>query len=38
MPRVVHFEIQADDPEKAIAFYRELLGWQFSKWDGPREY
>jgi predicted enzyme related to lactoylglutathione lyase len=25
---VVHFEIPADDPERAAAFYRELFGWE----------
>lgn len=28
MGRVVHFEIPADDPERAVRFYRELFGWQ----------
>lgn len=27
--RVVHFEIQADDPERAMAFYSASLGWLF---------
>ena len=26
--KVVHFEIPADDPERAQAFYREAFGWQ----------
>ena len=38
MSRVVHFEIHADEPERAIRFYEELLGWNFSKWDGPMDY
>jgi predicted enzyme related to lactoylglutathione lyase len=38
MPRVVHFEIYAEDPERAVRFYREVLGWQFQKWDGPVDY
>ncbi|MBX7105039.1 MAG: VOC family protein [Gemmataceae bacterium] len=38
MPRVVHFEIHAADPQRAIKFYSELLGWQFSSWGGPQEY
>jgi predicted enzyme related to lactoylglutathione lyase len=38
MPRVVHFEIAADDPERAVAFYRSVFGWQIEKWDGPMEY
>ena len=31
---VVHFEIPADDPERAAAFYRELFGWEIQKWGG----
>jgi uncharacterized protein len=38
MPRPVHFEIQAADPGRAIAFYTALFGWTFSKWDGPADY
>ena len=32
---VVHFEIPADDPERAAKFYRELFGWEISKWGEP---
>jgi uncharacterized protein len=38
MPRPIHFEIQADDPARAIAFYSAVLGWSFQKWDGPMPY
>jgi predicted enzyme related to lactoylglutathione lyase len=38
MPRVVHFEITADQPERAIDFYKNIFGWKISKWDGPLEY
>jgi uncharacterized protein len=38
MPRVVHFEISADDPARASAFYSNVFGWKFDKWDGPMEY
>ncbi len=34
MPRVVHFEIHADDPERASKFYAALLGWEFTSWGG----
>jgi len=34
MPRPVHFEIQAEQPERAIKFYRELFGWEFNQWEG----
>jgi len=32
MPRPIHFEIQADNTERAIKFYRDLFGWEFSQW------
>lgn len=34
MNRVVHFEIQAEDPERAAQFYREVFGWTIEKWEG----
>lgn len=38
MARVVHFEIPADDPERAINFYSNVLDWQIQKWEGPTDY
>jgi predicted enzyme related to lactoylglutathione lyase len=38
MARVVHFEIPADDPERAIKFYEKVFGWKIEKWEGPIEY
>jgi len=38
MPRVIHFEIDAKKPEKAIKFYEKVFGWKFEKWKGPIEY
>ncbi len=38
MARVGHFEIHADDPNRAINFYQNAFNWQFSKWDGPQDY
>jgi predicted enzyme related to lactoylglutathione lyase len=38
MPRVVHFEIPADDPERAIEFYKKAFGWKVDKWEGPFDY
>jgi predicted enzyme related to lactoylglutathione lyase len=35
MNRVVHFEIQAADPERAAKFYRELFGWDIKEWVVP---
>lgn len=32
MPKVVHFEIPADDPQRALAFYQKAFGWTFEKW------
>jgi hypothetical protein len=32
MSRVVHFEIQADDPERAKSFYAAAFGWTFEDW------
>ena len=32
MNRVVHFEIQADDVERAAKFYRDVFGWTIEKW------
>ncbi|QGF23734.1 VOC family protein [Raineyella fluvialis] len=33
--RPVHFEIQADDLDRARAFYTEVFGWEFQDWSGP---
>lgn len=38
MPRVIHFEINADDPKRAAQFYENVFGWKISKWEGPAEY
>jgi len=38
MPRIIHFELPADDPERAAEFYKNVFGWQFQKWEGPQEY
>ncbi len=32
MPRVVHFEIHADDHERAMKFYGDVLGWTFQEY------
>lgn len=32
--RLAHFEIHADDPERAIAFYTTVFGWEIKKWEG----
>jgi uncharacterized protein len=38
MPRIVHFDVPADDPTRAQKFYSEIFGWKFDKWNGPMEY
>jgi len=38
MSRVIHFEIPSDNPERSVAFYGEVFGWKFEKWDGPMPY
>ena len=38
MSRVIHFEIPATDPERALQFYQRVFGWKFDKWGGPMEY
>ena len=38
MPRVLHFEIHAADPERGIKFYEKVFGWKIQKWEGPMDY
>ncbi len=38
MPRPTHFEIPAENPERAMTFYQNVFGWTFQKWDGPMPY
>jgi len=36
VPRPIHFEIHAENPQRAIAFYTALFGWTFTQWgDQP---
>ncbi len=35
---VVHFEIPADQPERAVKFYSELFGWEIKHMGGPMDY
>ena len=38
MSRVIHFEIHADDPQRAVNFYQHIFDWQINKWEGQAEY
>ena len=38
MSRVVHFEVPADNPERAVKFYSDVFGWTVQKWGGPSDY
>jgi uncharacterized protein len=38
MARVVHFEFNADDPERAAQFFADVFGWDIQKWEGPADY
>lgn len=38
MERVVHFEIPADDPERAVKFYEQVFDWKINKWEGTEPY
>ena len=38
VPRVVHFEIPADNPERAVKFYAKVFDWKIEKWPGPFNY
>jgi predicted enzyme related to lactoylglutathione lyase len=37
MGRIVHFEIHADDPERAVAFYTQVFGWTVNRF-GDMDY
>jgi len=38
MARVIHFEIPADKPERAVAFYGKVFDWKIEKFQGGGEY
>ena len=38
IPKVIHFEINADDPLRAKSFYESVFNWKIEKWEGPMEY
>jgi len=38
MPAIAHFDLPADDLERARKFYTELFDWKIEKVEGPFEY
>lgn len=39
MTRVVHFEVMAEDPARAMKFYKNVFGWEIVKWaEGAQDY
>lgn len=38
MPKFVHIDIAADDPERAAGFYEKVFGWAVRKLEGPVPY
>ena len=38
MPTIVHFDIPADDIERAKKFYKDLFDWKIEPVPGPMEY
>jgi predicted enzyme related to lactoylglutathione lyase len=36
--KLVHFEVQAQDTNRALDFYKNMFGWQFQGFEGPVEY
>lgn len=38
MGRVIHFEIHADDTDRAERFYTEVFGWGVQRYGGPVDY
>ena len=38
MPRVVHIDIAADDPEHEASFFNKVFGWNVTRLHGPVPY
>jgi uncharacterized protein len=36
--QLVHFELPAQDTNRALGFWKSLFGWKFQEWSGPVEY
>ena len=35
MNRIIHFEIHAGNPERAVKFYKDVFGWEIHEWVIP---
>ena len=38
MPKIIHFEINADDVSRAKAFYEKVFKWKIQSWEGNPDY
>ena len=38
MPKIIHFEINADDVSRAKSFYEKSFNWKIEKFEGPMDY
>ena len=38
MSRVIHFDLSANNPERAAEFYQSVFDWKVNKWEGPEDY
>ena len=38
MSRVIHFDLSADNPQRAAEFYQSVFNWKVNKWEGPGDY
>src|SRR5919106_2422112 len=36
--KLVHMEVPAEDTQRAMKFWGELVGWNFQSYEGPVEY
>jgi uncharacterized protein len=38
MPIIQHFEMPADDVDRAQKFYKDVFGWNMQKWSNPENH
>ncbi len=38
MPKIIHFEVSADDVSRAKVFYEKVFKWKIQSWEGNPEY